>query len=208
MEKRTMDWFWIAAAVVAVVVVFTIAFKGKDKSKRISLFRQRDALFTAAERSFLGVLDQANAGRYRVFGKVRIADVIAPAKGLDKSTWTRVFNRIKAKHFDFVLCDPQTLKVKAVIELNDKSHTSSRRVERDELVGSACADAGLALRIVKAQRRLRSSFELNRTGNSASVRIRLRSQPIDMLERRLTPEAAVQVLNCRQAAGNPFRTVT
>jgi hypothetical protein len=147
-----MDWFWVAAIAIGVVAVFAIAFRGKERPKRIILFRQRDALFTAAERSFLGVLDQASAGRYRVFGKVRIADVIAPTKGLDRSTWTSVFNRIKAKHFDFVLCDPQTLKVHAVIELNDKSHTRTRQIERDELVGRACADAGLALRMVRAQR--------------------------------------------------------
>jgi len=147
-----MDWFWVAAIIVAIVVVFAIASRREEKPKRIGFFRQRDALFTDAERSFLGVLDQASAGRYRVFGKVRIADVVAPARGLDKSTWTKVFNRIKAKHFDFVLCDPQTLKVKAVIELNDKSHASSRRIERDELLGRACADAGLPLRTVKAQR--------------------------------------------------------
>ncbi len=147
-----MDWYWVAAIAVTVVVIFTIASRGKEQPKRISLFRQRDALFTPAERSFIGVLDKASYGRYRVFGKVRIADVLAPARGLDKSTWTIAFNRIKAKHFDFVLCDPQTLKVKAVIELNDKSHTSNRGIERDELVGRACADAGLALRMVKAQR--------------------------------------------------------
>lgn len=147
-----MDLIWVAAIVVAIVVVVSIASKRKKEFKRASLFRQRGALFTAAERSFLGVLDQASAGRYRVFGKVRIADVISPAKGLDRRTWMSVFNRIKAKHFDFVLCDPQTLKVKAVIELNDKSHTSGRRIERDELVGRACAEAGLALRMVKARR--------------------------------------------------------
>lgn len=147
-----MDWYSIVVLLVAVGVVFTIASKVKTGPKRVSFFRQRDALFTAAERSFLGVLDQAIAGRYRVFGKVRIADVIEPAKGLDRSTWTRVFNRIKAKHFDFVLCDPQTLKVKAVVELNDKSHSTSRQIERDEIVGRACADAGLALRMVKARR--------------------------------------------------------
>jgi hypothetical protein len=147
-----MDSFWIAAIVIAIIAIFIIASKGKGKSRRIILFRKRDALFTPAERSFLGVLDQASVGRYRVFGKVRIADVITPAKGLDKSTWARTFNRIKAKHFDFVLCDPQTLEVKAVIELNDKSHSNSRRIERDELVGRACADAGLALRMLKARR--------------------------------------------------------
>ena len=147
-----MDLFWVAAIVITVVVVCKIVSRGKKQPRRVILFRQRDALFTAAERSFLGVLDQASASHYRVFGKVRIADVVAPARGLDKSTWTSVFNRIKAKHFDFVLCDPQTIEVKAVIELNDKSHTNSRRVERDELVVRACADAGLALRMVKAQR--------------------------------------------------------
>lgn len=147
-----MDWFWIAAILVAIALIIAVASKRKVEPRRIRLFRQRDALFTKAERSFLGALDQAASGRYRVFGKVRIADVLTPAKGLDKSTWTSVFNRIKAKHFDFVLCDPQTLEVKAVIELNDKSHTSSRRIERDELIGRACADAGLALRCVKAQR--------------------------------------------------------
>jgi hypothetical protein len=179
-----MDWIWIAAIVVAIFIIVTIASKGKEKTKRIILFRQRDALFTAAERSFLGVLDQASAGRYRVFGKVRIADVIAPAKGLDKSTWTSVFNRIKAKHFDFVLCDSQTLKVKAVIELNDKSHTSRRRVERDELVGRACADAGLALRMVKAKR----SYSLEAVKHVVDeIEIDLRVEPDGELGARKDP---------------------
>lgn len=169
-----MDWFWVAAIAVAIIVVFTIAARGKERPKRIILFRQRDALFTAAERSFLGVLDQACADRYRVFGKVRIADVVAPAKGLDKSTWTTVFNRIKAKHFDFVLCDPQTLMVKAVIELNDKSHSNSRRIERDELVRRACADAGLALRMVKT-RRSYSLESVKQVVNEIEIELRVES---------------------------------
>ena len=147
-----MELIWIVGLALVLVVVFAISSRRKKEPKSVRLFRQQDSLFTPAERSFLGVLDQASAGRYRVFGKVRIADVVLPVKGLDKSTWTSVFNRIKAKHFDFVLCEPQTLAIKAVIELNDKSHTSGRRIERDELVGRACADAGLALRMVKAQR--------------------------------------------------------
>ena len=179
-----MDWYWIVAIMVAIGLVLAIASKRSETPKRISLFRQRDALFTAAERSFLGVLDQASSGRYRVFGKVRIADVIAPVKGLDKRTWSRVFNRITAKHFDFVLCDPQTLKVKAVIELNDKSHTSSRRIERDELVGRACADAGLALRMVKAQR----SYSLETVKQVVNeIEIELRVEPDGELDVRKNP---------------------
>lgn len=35
-------------------------------------------LFTPAERSFLGVLDEAVGNDYRVFGKVRVADYKKP----------------------------------------------------------------------------------------------------------------------------------
>ena len=179
-----MDWFWMAAIAVAIIVILMIASKAKEKSRRIILFRKRDALFTAAERSFLGLLDQASVGRYRVFGKVRIADVITPVKGLDKSTWTSAFNRIKAKHFDFVLCDPRTLEVKAVIELNDKSHANSRRIERDELVGTACSDAGLALRMVKAQR----SYSLEAIKQVVNeIEVELRAEPNGELGMRKDP---------------------
>lgn len=75
-----MDLFWIAAIVIAIFVIFAIASKRKKEPGRIRLFRRRHKLFTAAERSFLGVLDQATAGRYRVFGKVRVADVLLPVR--------------------------------------------------------------------------------------------------------------------------------
>jgi len=132
-----MHWFWLAAIAITVVVIFKIVFRGGDQPEQRAIYMKREALFTAAERSFLGVLDQASSGRYRVFGRVRIADILAPIRGLDKSTRSSVFNRISAKHFDFVLCDPKNLEVKAVIELNDSSHSRSRRIERDELVGRA-----------------------------------------------------------------------
>ena len=180
-----MDWIWISGAAIVLVLVLAISARRKEEHKSVRLFRQQDALFTPAERSFLGVLDQASAGRYRIFGKVRIADVVLPVKGLDRSAWTTVFNRIKAKHFDFVLCDPQTLKVKAVIELNDKSHLSSRRIERDELVGRACADAGLALRMVKAQR----NYSLN-----------VVKHIVDEIETELRVEADVELEDRKRAS--------
>lgn len=48
-------------------------------------YQKEPALFTAAERSFLGVLEQAVEGRFRVFGKVRVADVITVKTGLTRS---------------------------------------------------------------------------------------------------------------------------
>jgi hypothetical protein len=147
-----MDWVYIVLIVVVVAFIFVAASKGTRGLKRENLFRQKHSLFTRAERSFLGVLDQATEGQYRVFGKVRVADVLSTAKGLDKSTRASAFNQIKAKHFDFVLCDPNTLDIKAVVELNDKSHNNRQRVERDKFLRMACRSAGLPLKEIQARR--------------------------------------------------------
>ncbi|MGH8196269.1 MAG: DUF2726 domain-containing protein [Woeseiaceae bacterium] len=55
---------------------------------------RKPALFSPAERSFLGALEQAAGNEYRVFGKVRIADVIERKRGLARSEWQRAFNRV------------------------------------------------------------------------------------------------------------------
>lgn len=106
------------------------------------------ALFTPAERSFLGVLDQAVGKEYRVFGKVRIADVLSVRRGGGHSA----FSRIGAKHFDFLLCRPDDLRPVCAIELNDMSHRQEKRQQRDDFLSSACQAAGLPLLMIPAQR--------------------------------------------------------
>jgi hypothetical protein len=117
----------------------------------------------------------ACADRFRVFGKVRIADLISPADHLDKSEWWTEFNRIAKKHVDFVLCDRKTLEVRAVIELNDRSHKRKDRAERDELVAGAFADSGVPLRMVKA-RRSYSVADVRRIVNEIEVEM----SPVDV----------------------------
>lgn len=99
------------------------------------------ALLTPAERSFFGVLQQAVASDYQIFAKVRLADIVRPVRSPSRSGWQYAFNRITGKHVDFVLCDPSSLDVVAVIELDDRTHQSFERGLRDSLVDSALADA-------------------------------------------------------------------
>lgn len=109
-------------------------------------------LFTRAETSFFHALEAAVDGKLRIFGKVRIADVLKVKKGLDKSQWGFQFGRIKAKHFDYVLCTPNTLKVVCAIELDDSSHQKPDRVKRDEFVNAICKEAGLKLHRFRIQK--------------------------------------------------------
>lgn len=144
--------FVLALLVLALICAILVTAAKGTRSRAAFPYERQDVLVSRAERSFLGVLDQAVAGEYRVFSKVRVADVLKPRKGLDRSTWFKAFNQICSKHFDFVLCDPKTMQIKAAVELNDKSHKTRTRVKRDEFLLEACAAAGVPLLEFAARR--------------------------------------------------------
>ena len=149
-------------------VVLKLLFGKNNASGQPYKYVLNKTLFTPAERSFLGVLDLAVADQYRIFGKVRIADILLPAKGLNKSHRQIAFNKVSAKHFDFVLCNKQTLEVIAVIELaDDKSHQKARTQHRDSLIASACATAGLPLVRFAAQ----SSYQVTEIQQKIQVEL-------------------------------------
>ena len=85
----------------------------------------KKTLFSLAERSFLGVLEQATDGRYRVDGKVRLADALGIKSGTSPGERQRALNRVVAKHVDFVLYHPQNLETGALVELDDASTRAS-----------------------------------------------------------------------------------
>ena len=145
--------FWIAVTVALVLLlVFALA---KQKSSRGGdgsfPYKRVPVLFTPAERSFLGVLDLAVGKDFRLFGKVRVGDLLAPQDGLNPSARLAALNKINRKHVDFVLCKPDDLTVLCVIELNDKSHQRKDRQDRDDFLVEACRSAGLPLIMFEAQ---------------------------------------------------------
>lgn len=132
----------VIAAVVIVILAVVAALNTKRTSRETGLiFDKRDTLFTPAERSFLGVLEQAIDKQYRVFGKVRLGDLVKPAKGLTKSKRATALNKINQKHLDFVICSATDLAVVGVVELDDQSHCRENRAERDVFVDQALACA-------------------------------------------------------------------
>ena len=145
-----MGGLFILAVVVLIVVAlvgFIAAQKGRGPASAAEepTFDACKELFTPAERSFFGVLEQAVAGQFKVFGKVRLGDLIQPAKGLTQSRRTGLRNSIQQKHVDFVLCRPDTLEVAGVVELDDASHGRKDRADRDDLVDKALGSAGIPI---------------------------------------------------------------
>ncbi|MGN2612988.1 DUF2726 domain-containing protein [Aliivibrio fischeri] len=127
-----MEVLIVIALIFVLVLFFITKLKlSQSSTKSEHSYRQLGALFTPAERSF--------------FGKVRVADVIAPEKGMTKSAWQAAFNKISAKHFDFVLCNQDDLSVICAIELDDSSHNNAKRKSRDQFLESACESAHFPL---------------------------------------------------------------
>jgi len=144
-KRGVMVWLLLLAVIVLLVLAVLVTQKRADGAPQTFPYQKQPALFTPAERSFYGVLHQAVGKDFQLFGKVRVADVIAVRRGLSKQAWQRAFNQINAKHFDFILCRPDDLSVLCAIELNDSSHQSKARQDRDAFLATACAAAGLPL---------------------------------------------------------------
>ena len=96
-------------------------------------------------------LHKAIGNNATIFGKVRVADVVEPKEGLSRSARQKAFNKISANHFDFLVCDKEDLSVACAIELDDRSHNSKRRQEKDEFLKEVCEAAGVPLVQVPAK---------------------------------------------------------
>jgi hypothetical protein len=105
-------------------------------------YRRRDVLLSRGEAAFFRALLRAASSRYVVALKVRAADLITCAE----SAWADGFGFLVARHhLDFVLCDRNTTRIVAAIELDDRSHDTPKRRERDKFLDRAFSSAGLPL---------------------------------------------------------------
>jgi Protein of unknown function (DUF2726)/Topoisomerase DNA binding C4 zinc finger len=135
----------VAIVLVALGLLATRLQKQNATSPAELSFESRGELFTPAERSFLGVLQQALGEEFAIFGKVRLGDVVQPVKGLSNGQRQSARNKINLKHLDYLICRADNLSLVAAVELDDKSHQRKERGERDTFVEQALKSAGIPL---------------------------------------------------------------
>lgn len=145
-----LDWVPIIVIVAAVLAIVGLK-KTKRKPANIFPYQRQEKLFSNAERSFLGVLDKIVGGNFRVFAKVRLADILKVRGGVSASERQSAFNRISRKHVDFLITRKDDLSFAGVVELDDKSHNSKERQKRDEFIDNAFEAAGIPVLHIKAQ---------------------------------------------------------
>lgn len=142
-----MKEIYILLAVIAAFLLLFLLVRLLRPKDRYP-YEKRD-LLTSNELAFYQILYPIVCQHgWQLLMKMRLADVMAVRKGTED--YMSYFNKIKAKHTDFVFCDPQSLEILAGLELDDPSHDRPDRMERDVFVDNAYAAAGIPLLHVRA----------------------------------------------------------
>ena len=104
---------------------------------------------TFAEADFYRVLRSIVGDRGHILAQVALNRLLffpGNRQTEGRASWQ---NKVARKSVDFVICDPQTLVPKLVIELDDSSHDSETRQRRDNEVDRLFAAAELPVLHVK-----------------------------------------------------------
>jgi hypothetical protein len=142
----------VALIILAVLAVVAVLKQRIAAPVKIGAYYLRKSLFTAAERSFLGVLEPMLPSEVRVFAKVRLADIFGVVSGLERGARQGAQNRINQKHVDFLIVRTCDLAPLAGIELDDSSHDEEDRQQRDAFVDEVFNRAKLPLLHVPVQK--------------------------------------------------------
>ncbi|HII2213699.1 TPA: DUF2726 domain-containing protein [Escherichia coli] len=101
---------------------------------------------TVREREFFCELCRALAGYpLLVMAQVRLVDVVQVCPGVSEAENRRLFRQISQWHCDYVVVDQRDFTVRAIIELDDRSHLRPERQRRDALFNLVVIQAGIPL---------------------------------------------------------------
>lgn len=111
-------------------------------------YTKRNDFLSPSELKFYKFLKEILGNQYEVSTKVRIPDIIQAKFGDSEYS---AFNRIKAKHVDFLICHKGTMESKMAVELDGSSHNILSRQKRDKFVDEAFANAGIPIAHIRVR---------------------------------------------------------
>ena len=107
---------------------------------------QSKHFMTVREREFFCELCRALAGYpLLVMAQVRLVDVVQVCPGFSEAENRRLFRQISQWHCDYVVVDQRDFTVRAIIELDERSHLRPERQRRDALFNLVVIQAGIPL---------------------------------------------------------------
>lgn len=141
----------LAAVALAVLLIVGYALRQLFRPRvPRSPYRRKGSLFSRDERRFYDALRQAVGNRFLIFAQMRLIDLLEVPREVKGSPFW--FAKVRYKHVDFVLCDPDTVQPVLAIELDGASHQSEVQRQRDAEKDAVLRQAGLPLLRVATQK--------------------------------------------------------
>lgn len=146
-----MDYLLWAIVIIAIAFAGQSATKANKQTKKAKEETGTDNfdytkgykskwLFTPHEKEgYAKIKEVTDKLGLTLFAKVRLYDLVEPKTGVEHFKGHQY--KIQAKHCDFVVCS-EKLVAKAVIELDDASHDTAARKERDTFVDTVLQNCG------------------------------------------------------------------
>lgn len=149
---------WLIIIFLALAILGVIVFLKENVLKKDTLIQDKQNLpykkkflLTKNEWAFYKDLKKVtDKYNLHILSKIRLADLVEVKSGLDNKTRMKYFGKIKSKHIDFALCNPENLSILLLIELDDSSHDRSDRMERDSFVENLFQETGYKLLRVRS----------------------------------------------------------
>ena len=128
-----------------IVLVIEILKKSNDKviEKKLYDYKKKQFFLSRAEHECYDALMIAVGEKYYVFPQVHLPTIVD--NKVVGQNWRGAFKHINEKSVDFVLCDKAYIAPQLVIELDDRTHERTDRIERDKEVERILEGAGLPL---------------------------------------------------------------
>lgn len=98
-------------------------------------------LFSPGEQAFLSVLERALGRGYRVYGKVRVLDMLGVRRRIGGRARRRALARLRDRRFDFVVCTEGASAIACAVNLSPRSRLA--RLAPGDRLDRICAAAHL-----------------------------------------------------------------
>ena len=139
-----MTFFYVLVALAALVLLlFVLSLRSAWRRRRVLPYTVEAPLFSPEEVSFLAALEDAVGADHRVFGKVRLADLVTPRRRAGKQALEQAAARIASLKIDFLVCGRESTKPVCALALSGGK--LGRGQHRGQVLARACDALGLPL---------------------------------------------------------------
>ena len=174
------------AMISLIVIVALLASRLNDNSFPFP-FEKKHVVFTAAEKNFQNLVEQALGSKYRVINRVKLSDMVTIRNGVSSKAGQTATNNADNKYLDFVICERDTMRLLAAIDLVD-TQGKGYKVKKDWFVSGALEAATIPHIRIK----VKSNYSLDEIRACINSRLLGNTGPEPKVKGRVIPAPLVR----------------